>query len=102
MRHEAPRLPTRLPLSAVARANPAKPADDPVGNKWTALEKQADEALMRERGRSKADLCAHAGDGSDPAVGNCWQRESRTTDGKHCKNLIHDDILRYCNVLLKM
>jgi uncharacterized protein YecT (DUF1311 family) len=69
-----------LPLLA---QTPAKPVDDPVGNKWTALEKQAGEVLKRERARSKADLCAHAGDGSDPAIGNCWLREGSTTDADY-------------------
>jgi uncharacterized protein YecT (DUF1311 family) len=47
------------------------------------MQKQRAEALSRERARSKADLCAHAGDGSDPAVGNCWLREGKTTDADY-------------------
>lgn len=79
-----------LSLSLLAQA-PAKPADVPVkimadkitADKITALRKQAAEALTRERARSKANLCAHALDGSDPAVGNCWLREGRTTDADY-------------------
>jgi uncharacterized protein YecT (DUF1311 family) len=62
---------------------PVKADDVPVQDKITALQKQRAEALNRERARSKADLCAHAGDGSDPAVGNCWLREGRTTDADY-------------------
>ena len=60
-----------------------KAADVATQEKITALRKQGAEALNRERARSKADLCAHALDGSDPAVGNCWLREGRTTDADY-------------------
>jgi uncharacterized protein YecT (DUF1311 family) len=60
-----------------------KPADDPVQAKITALKKQRTEALSRERARRNADLCARAGDGSEPAVGNCWLREGKTTDADY-------------------
>jgi uncharacterized protein YecT (DUF1311 family) len=71
-----------LSLSFLAQT-PVKPADVPVQDKITALQKQGAEALNRERARSKANLCAHPGDGSDPAVGNCWLREGRTTDADY-------------------
>jgi uncharacterized protein YecT (DUF1311 family) len=71
-----------LSLSSLAQT-PAKPADVPTQDKITALHKQGAEALSRERARSKADLCAHPLDGSDPAVGNCWLREGRTTDADY-------------------
>jgi uncharacterized protein YecT (DUF1311 family) len=71
-----------LSLSLFAQT-PGKPADVPTRDKMTALHKQGAEALNRERARSKANLCDHAGDGSDPAVGNCWLREGRTTDANY-------------------
>ena len=59
-----------LSLSLLAQT-PVKPTYAPVQDKITELQKQGAEALNRERARSKANLRAHAGDGSDPAVGNC-------------------------------
>jgi uncharacterized protein YecT (DUF1311 family) len=71
-----------LSLSLLAQT-PVKAADVSTQDKITALQKQGAEALNRERARTKAELCTHAGDGSDPAVGNCWLREGRTTDANY-------------------
>lgn len=74
-----------LPLLALSLAGQiqSQAGDDPVPIKTLALQKQRAEVLRRERARSKADLCAHALDGSDLAVGNCWLREGRTTDADY-------------------
>jgi uncharacterized protein YecT (DUF1311 family) len=71
-----------LSLSLLAQA-PDKAAEVPLRDRITALAKQGAEALNRERARSQADLCAQPLDGSDPAVGNCWLREGRTTDADY-------------------
>jgi uncharacterized protein YecT (DUF1311 family) len=71
-----------LSLSLFAQT-PRRSAEDPIRVKTAALQKQRAEALSRERARSKADLCAHGRDGSEPAVGNCWLREGKTTDADY-------------------
>jgi uncharacterized protein YecT (DUF1311 family) len=72
-----------MPFLAQTAAKPANVPAKNLADKIAALRKQGDEALNRERARSKANLCAHALDGSDPAVGNCWLREGRTTDADY-------------------
>lgn len=71
-----------LTLSLLAQT-PGQPTDDPLRAKTSALQKQRAEALSRERARSKADLCTHGQDGSEPTVGYCWLREGKTTDADY-------------------
>jgi uncharacterized protein YecT (DUF1311 family) len=71
-----------LSLSLLAQTL-RQPTDDPVRDRIKALQKQRAEALSRERARSKADLCTHGADGSEPAVGYCWLREGKTTDADY-------------------
>lgn len=70
-------------LSSMLAQTAVKAAAVPTQDKISALQKQGTEALNLERARSKANLCAHALDGSDPAVGNCWLREGRATDADY-------------------
>ena len=61
----------------------AQPSGNPVEDRRAALQQRGAQALKQERGRGKADLCAHALDGSVPAVGNCWVREGKTTEAAY-------------------
>ena len=83
--------PTALLLACLALPALAQtPTDTPASVRAElaqidVLQKRATEVLDRERARSKAHLCEgkDAGDGSDPAVGNCWLREFKTTDADY-------------------
>ncbi len=74
----------------------AKSPDNPVEDRRAMLQQRRAETLRREQARSRANLCEQVGDGSVPAVGQCWLREGKIT------NAAYTDYVRATGALLRL
>jgi len=75
-----PRFLVLVCLLAVLPASVAQTRPAQYAVRQEAIRRRGNEALMRERARSKADLCSTARSGGNAAIGACLIAEGKTTE----------------------